>query len=82
MLWATFLVNFDGHAADTRSPAGNRLLYSASAQHERPHPSMAVGDEEVLGQRLRVDGFQEVLQGHPLAVHPALQTTLTRVDRQ
>ena len=32
---------------------------------------MAVGDKEALGQGLGIDGLQEALERHALAVHPA-----------
>ncbi len=34
------------------------------------HPSVAVGYEEALGQRVGTHGLQEILQWHALAVHP------------
>jgi len=34
------------------------------------HPSVAVGYEEALGQRVGAHGLQEILQWHALAVHP------------
>jgi len=34
------------------------------------HPSVAVGYEEALGQRIGAHGLQEILQWHALAVHP------------
>lgn len=40
------------------------------------HPSVAVGYEEALGQRVGAHGFQEVLQWHALAVHPEYHITL------
>ncbi len=34
------------------------------------HPSVAVGYEEALGQRVGAHGLQKILQWHALAVHP------------
>lgn len=40
---------------------------------------MAVGDEEVLGQGSGIDGLQEALERHALAVHSAQPHTHTRL---
>lgn len=40
------------------------------------YPAVAVGDEETLGQGLRIDGLQEAFRRHALAVHPACHNTL------
>ena len=40
------------------------------------HPSVAVGYEEALGQRVSAHGLQEILQWHALAVNPEHHITL------